>query len=158
MKGKELLAFHEGTRLVAYKDTEDLWTIGRGHLLPNPRDPKWAGYSITRKQCDDLFDEDIATHQHLIDTQASWANSFDEVRRYVVIDMTFNLGIEPFDGDGFKDWPVFVSQLRKGDWKAAASNMRATKWATQVKGRAERLAHMIETGHWPNEPGVPKIA
>jgi lysozyme len=157
-KGKPLLRFHEGQRLVAYLDSLGYWTVGVGHLLPDPENPKWKGFTITQKQCDEWFDEDIVKHQNLIDTKASWANDLDEVRAYVILDMTFNMGIAPFDGNGYKDWPNFVSQIRKGDWKAAASNMRATLWAKQVKGRAERLARMIETGRWPNEPNVPKIA
>ena len=157
MKGKELLRFHEGQRLTAYLDTEGYWTVGVGHLLPDPKNNKWRGYTITQKQCDDLFESDILEHQHLINTQAPWANQLDEVRAYVGLDMTYNMGIEPFDGDGFKDWPMFVSQLKAGQWTAAAANMRATRWASQVKDRANRLARMIETGDWPQEAGVPKI-
>lgn len=157
MKGKELLRFHEGQRLKAYKDSLGYWTVGIGHLLPDPLNPRWNGYRITQKQCDDLFDSDILEHQHMIDVGARWAYRLDEVRFYVVLDMTYNMGIEPFDEDGFKDWPMFVNQLKTEQWKAAAQNMRSTKWAKQVKGRAIRLARMIETGHWPSEPGVPTI-
>lgn len=157
MKGKELLKFHEGERLTAYQDTRGLWTIGVGHLLDSPRNPKWRGYTITKEASDQLFELDWTEHVGLVRKYAPWAMDFDEVRRYVVVDMTFNLGIEPFDGDGFKDWPIFVRQLRANDWAAAAANMRSTLWARQVKGRAERLARMIETGTWPNEPGVPRI-
>lgn len=157
MKGKELLRFHEGVRLKAYKDSLGYWTVGIGHLLPDPLNPKWDGYSITAEQCEKLFDNDIKEHFHMIQVGAKWALEFDEVRKYVILDMTYNLSIEPFDGDGFKDWPIFVRQLKAHDWKAAAANMRSTKWASQVKGRAERLARMIETGQWPNEVGVPKI-
>ena len=157
MKGKELLKFHEGERLTAYQDTRGFWTIGVGHLLPDPRDPKWRGYKISQEACDKLFQMDWVKHIDLVRKYAPWALEFDEVRRYVIVDMTFNLGIEPFDGDGFKDWPIFVRQLRANDWAAAAANMRSTLWARQVKGRAERLARMIETGAWPNEPGVPRI-
>lgn len=159
MKGKALLQFHEGVRLKAYKDSLGYWTIGVGHLLPDPtNDERWKNFSITADQCDLLFTLDIIEHDALVNSQAPWANNFDEVRRYVILDMTFNLGIEPFDGDGFKDWPMFVRQLKAGDWAAAAKNMRSTRWASQVKGRAERLARMVETGRWPNEPGVPTIA
>lgn len=157
MKGKELLKFHEGERLTAYQDTRGLWTIGVGHLLEDPRNPKWRGYTITKEASDQLFELDYVKHAELVRKYAPWAMAFDEVRRYVVIDMTFNLGIEPFDGDGFKDWPLFVSQLRANDWAAAAANMRSTLWARQVKGRAQRLARMIESGSWPKEPGVPVI-
>jgi lysozyme len=158
MKGKELLRFHEGQRLKAYKDSLGYWTVGVGHLLPDPLNNKWDGYRITQKQCDDLFDSDILEHNHLIDTQAAWANKLDPVRQYVVRDMTYNMGIEPFDGDGFKDWPMFVAQLKTGQWVNAAKNMRSTLWAKQVKGRAERLARMIETGQWPCERDVPTIS
>lgn len=157
MKGKPLLGFHEGQRLTAYLDSLGYWTIGRGHLLPDSTNPKWKGYTITQKQSDDWFYEDIVKHQRLIDTKALWVSKLDEVRAYVILDMTFNMGIAPFDGNGHKDWPNFVSQMRKGDWVAAAANMRSTLWAKQVKDRAERLACMIETGKWPREPGVPQI-
>lgn len=157
MKGKELLRFHEGERLTAYRDSLGFWTIGVGHLLPRPKSPEWAGYRITKEESDRLFDKDLNHHVALVAKYASWAMAFDEVRRYVIFDMTFNLGVEPFDGDGYKDWPIFVRQLRANDWAAAAANMRSTLWARQVKGRAERLARMIETGAWPNEPGVPRI-
>lgn len=158
MKGKELLRFHEGQRLKSYLDSEGFWTIGVGHLLqPKPRSNAWQGLVITQAECDALFEQDWNNHVRLIQHGAPWALEFDEVRRYVIIDMTFNLSIEPFDGDGFKDWPMFVRQLRGNDWAAAARNMRSTLWASQVKGRAVRLARMIETGNWPREPGVPFI-
>jgi lysozyme len=157
VKGKELLKFHEGERLTAYQDTRGFWTIGVGHLLDEPRNPKWRGYTISKEASDQLFNLDLAKHYGLVVKYAPWALEFDEVRFYVIVDMTFNLGIEPFDGDGFKDWPIFVRQLRTHDWSAAAANMRSTLWAQQVKGRARRLAQMIETGQWPREPGVPQI-
>ncbi len=158
MKGKELTRFHEGESLTAYQDTRGFWTIGVGHLLAEPRNPKWRGYTITKQASDRLFDLDWQKHIALVQKYAPWAMEFDEVRRYVIIDMTFNLGVEPFDGDGFKDWPMFVAQLKAKNWPAAAANMRSTLWATQVKGRAQRLAKMIETGTWPRETGVPVIS
>jgi lysozyme len=158
MKGKPLLRFHEGERLTAYQDSLGFWTIGVGHLLPRPRSPEWRGYRITQAQSDALFEEDWNHHVFLLQKYAPWAMQFDEVRRYVMIDMTFNLGIEPFDNDGFKDWPIFVGQLQRRDWRSASANMRSTLWARQVKGRAVRLSRMIETGQWPREPGVPVIS
>ena len=157
MKGQALLKFHEGERLTAYQDTRGFWTIGVGHLLKDPRNPMWRGYTITKEASNQLFQLDWVKHVGLVAKYATWALHFDEVRAYVIIDMTFNLGVEPFDGDGYKDWPIFVRQLRANDWAAAAANMRSTLWARQVKGRAKRLARMIETGAWPNEPGVPRI-
>lgn len=158
MKGQALLRFHEGERLVAYRDTRGFWTIGVGHLLPNPRSPQWQDFRISKARSEELFQDDWNKHYKLVERYAPWALEFDEVRRYVVMDMTYNLGIEPFDGDGFEDWPIFVGQLRRGDWAAAARNMRSTRWARQVGRRALRLAAMVETGSWPREPGVPEIS
>jgi lysozyme len=157
MKGQQLLRFHEGERLTAYQDSLGFWTIGVGHLLPDPRNPKWRGAYITKADSDLLFQADWNKHVRLVEKYAPWALEFDEVRKYVIIDMTFNLGIEPFNANGYKDWPIFVRQLKAHDWAAAATNMRSTLWARQVKGRAIRLARMIETGQWPREPGVPVV-
>jgi len=69
--------------------------------------------------------------------------------------MAFNLGPEPFDHDGIKDWPMFLKQVETGRYAEAAANMRSTLWAKQVGKRAERLASMMESGKWPSD--VPNV-
>lgn len=143
-KIRELIKLHEGLRLEAYKDSLGYWTIGFGHLLPARTD--WAGYTINESTAYTLLDFDMAEH-----LPPSWAQPLDEVRYAVIWDMCFNLGVEPFDGDGFKDWPIFIEQVTSGLYEKAAANMRSTKWAKQVGKRAERLATMMESGKWPPE-------
>ena len=58
--GKNLIKSFEGCRLYAYKavSTEQYYTIGWGHYGPDV----YAGMTITQKQADDLFDQDIVKY------------------------------------------------------------------------------------------------
>ena len=143
---RDLLSLHEGRIPYAYQDSLGYWTIGVGHLID-----KRKGGRLPEKIIDDLLDWDIRIHASELYKALPWLHQLDEVRQCVMIDMCFNLGIEPFDGDGFKDWPIFISQVKNGEYAKAAANMRSTLWAQQVKARAVRLANMMETGEWPTD-------
>ena len=142
-KVRRLLALHEGRVPHAYQDSLGFWTIGIGHLIDKRKGGRLPDHII-----DALFDHDL---QHHMDALPAWVWDLDDVRAAVIVDMCFNLGPEPFDGDQVKDWPIFVGQVRAGKYAEAAKNMRSTLWAKQVGARAERLAKMMETGEWPND-------
>jgi lysozyme len=151
-KVRALIRLHEGVRQVAYKDSLGLLTIGIGHLLNAVRDARLpeglrdavAKRRLTSAQVDELFAIDLDEHEQALLQYYPWVAELDEVRKAVLIDMAFNMGPAFLAG-----WPNFVRQLQAGMWHQAASNMRGTRWAKQVKGRAERLAVMMETGQWP---------
>lgn len=161
---RDLLILHEGRRAKKYQDSEGYWTIGVGHLIDARKGgtlPVSIAVALMRRGVqifdgepmpedliDQMLDIDIKEHVDLLEKMQPWVRDLDPVRRAVLSDMMFNLGPEPFDNDGIKDWPMFVRQVRTFDYAAAAKNMRGTKWATQVKDRAERLATMMETGEW----------
>ena len=154
-----MLRFHEGVRQIAYKDSLGLLTIGIGHLLNEVRDARCPpalrdairARRLTAAQVEELFLIDVTEHEEGLLQYYPWIRDLDEVRFAVLVDMAFNMGIVFLAG-----WPNFVKQLQAGDWKGAAQNMRGTRWARQVKGRAERLARMMETGEWPRDvPGWP---
>ena len=147
-KLRKLISLHEGRVPWAYKDSLGYMTIGVGHLID-----KAKGGGLPEHIIDVLLDYDIQTHRDELYQSAPWAQQLDDVRRAVLVDMAFNLSVEPFDGDGYKDWPMFVDQIKRKDFAAAAANMRQTKWAGQVGQRAERLAMMMETGLWPKDLG-----
>ena len=46
---------------------------------------------------------------------------------------------------GFKK---MLAALDKADYKTASKEMLNSKWATQVKSRAQFLAKIMETGKW----------
>lgn len=153
-----LLKLHEGVRQIAYKDSLGLLTIGIGHLinqvrdarLPEPLRTSVAKRRLSSAEVEELFQIDLVEHEEALLTYYPWVNDLDDVRKAVVIDMAFNMGPAFLAG-----WPNFVRQLQTGDFRGAAKNMRATRWAKQVKGRAERLAVMMESGEWPTDvPGL----
>lgn len=150
---RALLSLHEGRKNVPYLDSEQLWTAGVGHLIDRRRGgtlhASWRAFPLTELEIDIALDDDIDSHSKALIAVQPWVVNLDAVRKAVMFDMTFNLGVEPFDHDGFKDWPMFVEQVRTGQWVAAAANMRKTTWAGQVGARAVRLAKMMEDGKWP---------
>jgi lysozyme len=143
---RKMLSLHEGRVPHAYTDSLGYLTIGVGHLIDKRKGGKLPEHII-----DALLAHDIKEHADIMYRVNPWARQLDEVRQAVLIDMTFNLGPEPFDDDGFKDWPIFELQVKSGKYDAAADNMLSTKWALQVGARAQRLAKMMRTGTWPAE-------
>lgn len=141
-----LIELHEGRVPYAYQDSLGYWTIGVGHLIDRRK-----GGHLPPSVIDLLLDLDIAEHQAKLLNAQPWVADLDPVRQAVLFDMTFNLGVEPFDGDGYKDWPIFVGQVRTGKYDAAAANMLKTLWARQVGQRAIRLSQMMRTGMWPSK-------
>jgi lysozyme len=144
-KVADLVERHEGRIPYVYKDSLGFDTIGVGHLVDRRKGGKLPDHIITA-----LRDWDVAQAEEELAKALPWSQHLDDVRYAVLVDMVFNLGIEPFDHDGFKDWPRFVEQVRVGNYTAAAANLRTTQpWASQVKDRATRLADMMGTGDWP---------
>lgn len=140
-KIKTLLELHEGRRKFPYKDTVGKLTIGVGFNLDD--------VGLLDNEIDFILENRIEGVIVTLEKYLPFFNELDEVRQAVLIDMCYNLGPEPFDHDGFKDWPIFVGQVQDGEYAAASKNMLSTKWASQVGVRAKRLATMMETGQWP---------
>jgi len=69
----------------------------------------------------------------------------NEVRKTVIIDMVFNMGVSRFNQRG---WPNFFGAVIDRDFKRAKMEMLDSKWAGQVKTRANILANMMESGEW----------
>lgn len=141
---RELIELHEGRVPHAYQDSLGYWTIGVGHLIDRRKGGKLPEWII-----DLLLDLDIRAHERELLKHQPWVAGLDPVRRAVLVDMAFNLGLEPFDNDGFKDWPITLKAIKEHRWEDAAEAMLDSKWATQVGARALRLADMMRTGQWP---------
>ncbi len=131
----------EGCRLDAYRDSEGHWTIGVGHYIDDKSVAIPRMTRITMEEARVLLSLDIdiavATYHQFVTAD------LDEVRMRALVNMTFNLG--PRIGQ-FKNT---LAAINTGDWEKAYDGMLASKWATQVKGRAIRLAVMIQTGKDP---------
>jgi len=137
-----LLKLHEGVVDHAYQDSLGYWTIGVGHLIDARKGGKISPHII-----DVIMQEDVERHKQELFARIPWASKLDFTRQCVLIDMAFNLG-----ADGVLKFRNMLTHVFNGRYKDAAHEMLDSTWATQVKGRAVRLANMMETGVWPSLP------
>ncbi|MBV8060527.1 MAG: glycoside hydrolase family protein [Alphaproteobacteria bacterium] len=139
----------EGEKLASYIDTEDYWTIGVGHLIDPKRGANPApfgidlrgGKTITADQSAYLLEQDINSKMAQLDAQLPWWRSLSEVRQRVIVNMAFNLGVIGLMG--FKN---MLAAAQSGNYALAAAAMKASRWASQVGARADRLAAMMVAG------------
>ena len=135
---KKDLRVHEGKRLKAYVDTVGVWTIGVGHTRRVKK-----GDVATDEQVEKWLEEDLAVA--VADAKAV-CKCFDQLsgpRKSVVVNMSFNLGLERL-----AMFQRTLAAICAGDYKQAALHMMDSKWATQVKGRANFLAKRMASGKW----------
>jgi len=128
-----LLRQEEGLRLRPYRDTAGKLTIGIGRNLDD--------VGISEAEALLLLGTDVARAAAGLDAGLGWWRGLDPVRRTVLADMAFNLGVERLCG-----FTAMLAAARAGRWAAAAADMRASLWARQVGPRAHALAEMMETG------------
>jgi len=129
------LKIDEGVRLKAYLDTVGVWTVGYGHAHVAP------GTVWMLEQAEAALIEDVRKHNKELAEALPWLSSLDPVRRRVLQNMSFNLGVKGLLG--FKNT---LEAVRTGRYNQASAGMLASKWAKQVKGRAVRLADEMLTG------------
>lgn len=113
------------------------WTIGYGHTGPDVS----PGTIWTREKAERVLIEDAESHARDLEKRAPWVAGLDPVRRRVLHNMAYNLGVVRLLK--FKNTLAFV---QAGEWDRAANGMLASLWARQVKGRASRLADQMRTG------------
>src|ERR1051325_1053349 len=133
---KNQLVEHEGLKCSAYTDSLGYVTIGVGRLIDARK-----GGGISHAEAMWLLENDIARIMSDLDRELPWWRSLDDVRQRVLIDMCFNLGI-----NGLLTFKLTLAAVKEGRWEDAARGMTGSKWASQVKGRAVRLAEMMRTG------------
>lgn len=142
----EQLKIDEGLRLSAYPDPlsgGDPWTIGYGHTGPEVK----RGLTWTREKAEAVLIEDILEHNAKLAAALPWVGGLDPVRRRVLQNMAFNLGIgNAATGKGLLGFKNTLEFVRTGQYDKAADGMLASKWAKQVKGRAVRLAGEMRNG------------
>lgn len=129
---KQSIKDDEALRLKMYRDSEGIETIGYGHNL---RDKP-----ISERAADMIFDDDFrdaVVGAHKVPEYHALCSA----RKAVIVEMVYNLGLPRFMG--------FVKtrkNIAEGNFDRAAIEMLDSKWATQVKGRAKRLARIMQTG------------
>jgi lysozyme len=132
------LRLHEGERLGPYRCTAGKLTIGVGRNLEDR--------GITRAESAMLLANDIEEMDANLTRKLPWVARLDDVRRRVLIDMAFNLGVS-----GLLEFKRTLAAVEQGRYQEAAGMMLQSRWASQVGERAQRLARMMLTGQDPQE-------
>jgi lysozyme len=124
---------HEGLSLLPKEDIDGSIWIGYGHNLDD--------LGIPKDIADQLLELDLTRVYAELDKRMPWWRHQSEVRKVVLVDMCYNLGINRFLG--FKK---MLAAVKEGNYDTAADEMLNSKWATQVKGRAVELAQLMREG------------
>lgn len=135
---REQLIRDEENRQFVYFDSVGAPTVGVGRNL---RD---KGLSALER--DFLLDNDISDYTIQIFVAIPWADQLDTIRREVLVNMAFNLGIGLSGVNGLLGFPKFLAALQAKNYVLAAKEMLDSKWAKQVGSRAVRLSQQILLG------------
>lgn len=129
---EDQLILHEGMRLRPYRCTAGKLTIGVGRNLEDK--------GISHDEAMILLRNDIAEVTAQLE-RFDWFRTLGPVRRKVLIDMCFNLGMA-----GLMGFKQMIGHLEVGAYVNAAEEMKNSKWYHQVGTRAYRLVEMMRTG------------
>lgn len=132
---QEMIKRHEGYRDRVYIDAVGVPTGGYGHAF-------LSGSPLPAVVCDILFYIDywqsVQDYEILTNREGF---ELDPIRRGVVINMIFNLGL--FKLMKFKK---MLTALSNKDWNRAADEMKNSKWYSQVGKRGKELVKLMRKG------------
>ena len=128
----EQLVQHEGLRQNPYYCTAGKLTIGVGRNL--------EAVGISKAEAMFMLENDIIRVMSELDEHLPWWRNLSQVRRHVLVDMAFNLGIF-----GLLKFQKTLKAIQDERWADAAIEMLDSRWAQQVGQRAKTLAKMMET-------------
>lgn len=148
---KDLIQTHEGVRPHVYLDSRGIPTVGIGFNLmrPDAKDMLLrvnANYDNIKNGTDDLNAQQIKKlfemcMQIAYKDVKQYMPSFDNLPRNIklgLLDMSFNLGYGRLSK--FVKTKQFIAS---GDYRSAASELKNSKWATQVGKRAEKIINLF---------------
>lgn len=130
---KDQLIRHEGLRLKPYTDTVGKLTIGVGRNLTDR--------GISKVEAMLMLDNDIQEATNDLLDKLPWTAQLDWPRKTVLINMTFNLGI-----NSLMQFHNTLNAIEEKRWQAAHDGMLSSQWAKQVGPRAIELARIMLTG------------
>lgn len=124
---------HEGLRLHPYRCTAGKLTIGVGRNLDDN--------GITEDEANFLLSNDLMRVGEELRWNSPAFDKLDNVRKAVLIDMCFNLGISRL-----RMFKKMFAAIDEQDWALAAEEMIDSRWCLQVGQRCETLYAMMKTG------------
>lgn len=146
----------EGVRYNIYKCPAGYDTIGAGRNIESlgltQEEIKYLGMEsleeiyekeLTEADVEFLLANDIDRVLEEVQSNFTWFNRLDAVRKEVVLNMVFNLGLPRF-----KKFKKMIAALQEGDYDEAAQQMLNSLWYTQVGHRSQRLTLAMLNGQF----------
>lgn len=147
---------HEGFRAKSYKCSAGRWTIGYGHNIeaapiPGCISSRPGDLVLSKPDAVALLWLDLQVCENQVKRELSFYQPLDAVRRAVLLNMCFNMGIR-----GLSKFRGTLACISNRQWTDAGYHMLKSLWARQVGARARELAEMMRTGTL-NESQVKEI-
>jgi len=137
-KASELIKKHEGFSNTVYKCPAGYWTIGFGRLC----DPQFKISGLTRAEGEYLLANDLTKTDKELNKNFPWYEYLDVNRKAALIDLAYNIGITRL-----LDFKKTLTFLAEKKYTEAAAELLDSKYAVDVKGRAETISNIIKTGN-----------
>jgi lysozyme len=134
-KLQKLLLKEEGFIARPYRDSKGNLTIGIGWNLDARPMTQEQGLSICGQQVQEVENELIQA--------LDCYYKLDDVRRAVLLDMAFQLGVT-----GLLTFKDMIALVAEGAYVNASLQMLSSDWGREFKTRANNLAIMMRTGEW----------
>lgn len=134
----------EDLRLEAYPDPlsgGEPWTIGYGQTGPGIT----QGTVWTLEQAEEGLSDGLEAICDRLDAELPWWTTMNAPRASVLPNMAWNMGV-----GGLLGFHNMLAAAEAGQFSEAADQMLASRWATQVRNRAGRLAAQMESGIMQN--------
>ncbi len=135
----------EGSRACVYKCSEGWYTIGVGRLV----DSRKPGAGLRDHEITYLLQNDIDDRIEALTRRLPWFQNLDDARKGVLLNMSFQMGVE-----GLLGFERTLALVRDGQYDLAAHAMGQSKWAQQTPARAARMAEQMRCGQWQYGPGA----
>ena len=149
MDWEKRLEYHEGFREKPYYCSEGKLTIGIGHnteARPFTEDEKKAigdwKKGITKNMAYMILRNDIEICLKDLRKLGFWYY-LDNERRYALLDMCFQLGI-----NGLLKFKKMLEAIRVKDYSEASRQCLDSNYHRQTPKRCERIAKLLRTGVW----------
>jgi len=119
-----------------YKCPAGFYTIGWGYNI--------EAHGLDDSDAERLLNSALSVAQSEVAKIISNWRDIDTVRRSVLIDMSYNMGISKL-----KKFKKMIAAIKKEDWKEAAAQMKDSAWFKQVGNRSKVLHKMMLSGEYP---------
>lgn len=138
-KLESVIQQHEGYRRFAYNDSLGYITIGVGRCID-----KRVGKGLSPREALYLLRNDIEECEQKLSVY-DFYKLLDEVRKGVMIELCFNLGLK-----GLLSFKKMLANVENGKWVDAVNELHDSKWAKQVSvDRVFNICHRLEHGKYP---------